>query len=123
MNKLVDIVLRWKCYQEVYHADVQKMCNTIKFDDKYWCFQRYIWQQDLDPNIIPDEKVIKTLIYVVKPNMAERGLRETARLSEAKYPDVSQVVQKDVYVDDCLSGKSCIELAHQRANELVLVLK
>ena len=91
MNKLVVIVLRWKCYQEVYHTDVQKMYNTIKLDDEYLCFQRYIWQQDLDPNIIPDEKVNKTLLYGVQPsgNMIERGLRETARLSEAKYPDVS----------------------------------
>ena len=26
-------------------------------------------------------------------------------------------------VDDCLSGESCIKLAHQRAEELALVLK
>ena len=38
-------------------------------------------------------------------NQAERGLRETARLNKDKFPQVNEVVQNDIYVDDCLSGK------------------
>ena len=65
------------------HTDIRKMYNTVKLDSRDWCYQRYIWQSDLDPTKIPEEKVIKTLIYGVKPsgNLAERGLREVARLS------------------------------------------
>ena len=44
----------------------------------------------LDPRELPEEKVIKTLIYGVKSsgNQADRGLRETARLSAEEYPKV-----------------------------------
>ena len=42
------------------------MYNTIKLHPKDWCFQPYIWQQDLNPMKIPREKVIKTLIYGIR---------------------------------------------------------
>ena len=82
------------------------MYNTVKLVDEHWCFQRYIWQNNLDPHLIPEEKIIKTLIYGVKPsgNQAECGLRKTAKLYEAEYPEVSEIVHKDIYVDNCLTG-------------------
>ena len=69
-------------------------------------------------------KVINTVIYGVKSsgNEAGRSLRETARLSTEEYPQVNQIVQNDVYVDDCLSGEENIEKALQRADDLELVL-
>ena len=70
------------------------------------------------------EKVIKTLIYGVKSsgNQSKRDLQETVRLLAEEYPQVSQIVQNDIYVDDCLSGDENVEKALQRADELELVL-
>ena len=42
------------------------MYNSIKLHEQIWGLQQYIWQQDLDPTKIPEEKVIKTLICGVK---------------------------------------------------------
>ena len=86
--------------------------------------ERYIWQGKLDPNKIPEEKVIKTLIYGVKScgNLAERCIRETAMLSSDEYPEIYEIVNKDVYVDDCLSGERARELAYTGADELEVVL-
>ena len=83
-----------------------------------------IWQKDLDPRKLPEEKVIKTLIYGVKSsgNQAERGLRETVRLSVEEHPKVNQIVQNDIFVDDCLSGEENVKKASKRADELELVL-
>ena len=65
----------------------------------------------MDPRKLPEEKIIKTLIYGVKSigNQAERDPRETARLSAEEYPQVNQIVQNDIY-------------ALQRADKLELVL-
>ena len=78
----------------------------------------------MDPRKLPKDKVIKTLIYGVKSNgnQAERGLRGTTGLSAEEYPQVSQIVQNDIYVDDCSSGEENVEKALQRADELELVL-
>ena len=59
------------------------MYNTVQLREEHWCFQRYIWQNELDNRKIPEEKIIKTLIYGVKSsgNQSERELRETDEAS------------------------------------------
>ena len=81
--------------------------NSIKLLEQNWCLQRYIWQQDLDPTKIPEENVIKILIYGVKSrdNQAERSLKENAKLSKVEYPKINEIVKNDVYVDNCISGE------------------
>eukprot|EP00794_Sanderia_malayensis_P014602 gene14602-biopygen11691 len=100
------------------------MFNTIRLDESHWCYQRYIWQEDLDPCKIPREKIIKTLIYGVRSsgNQAEHGLRTISRILKDQYPCVDDIVQNDIYVDDCITGEPNISLAHQRAAELELVI-
>ena len=77
---------------------MSKKCTTVRCD---WCFQRYLWQEDLDNRKDPEEKVIKTLIYGVKPsgNLAEHCIRETARISKDDYPEVHEIV-----CNRCLRG-------------------
>ena len=100
------------------------MYKSVKLLEDDWCLQWYIWQKDWDPRKLPEEEVIKTLIYGVKSsgNQAERGLRETVRLSVEEYPKVNQIVQNDIFVDDCLSGEENVKKASKRADELELVL-
>ena len=38
-------------------------------------------------------------------NQAERGLRETADLQKNRYSRQNEIVNEDIYVDDCLSGE------------------
>ena len=107
-----------------FHSDVQKMYNCVRLDSKDWCLQRYIWQEDLNPCKIPEEKVIKTLIYGVKSsgNLAERCIRQTANESIKDYPEITEIVNKDFYVDDCLSGERSKEMAYKRADQMEVVL-
>ena len=66
MNKLQEIVIRWTIHEVGFHSDIQKMYNCVKLREEDWCLQRYIWEDELNPNNIPVEKIIKTLIYGVK---------------------------------------------------------
>ena len=124
MNRLQEIVIRWSIHKVAYHTDIKTMYNRIKLREQFWCLQRYIFHEDLDPRKIPEEKIIKTLIYGVKcsGNIAELAIRETAELSKEEYPEVNEVIQKDIYIDDCLSGEKNKKLAYERADQLELVL-
>ena len=124
LNKLQEILIRWCTYLVAFHSDVQKMYNCVKLDQKDWYLQRYIWQEELNPCKIPEEKVIKILIYGGKPsgNLAEKCIRETANKSRDEFPEVLEVVNIDFYVDDCLSGERSQELAFNRADQLEVVL-
>ena len=81
MNKLVEITIRWQTHVDGFHTDISKMYNVVKLCDDDWCYQLYFWDNELRTSREPKTKVIKTLIYGVKPsgNQAERGLRETGR--------------------------------------------
>ena len=69
MNKLVETVIRWSTHKIGFHTDVKKMYNTVQLQEEHWCFQWYIWQNELDNRKIPEKKVIKTLIYGVKSSV------------------------------------------------------
>ena len=62
------------------------MYNTVKLDERDWGYQMYLWQDELDPDQPPEEKIIKTLMYGIKPsgNQAERGMREAAKMQSNK---------------------------------------
>ena len=124
LNKLQEILIRWTMHRVALHTDISKMHNTVKLNQSDWCYQRYIWDEALNPLNIPEEKVIKTLIYGVRSsgNQAEFGLRKVAQLSKEEYPQVNRIIEEDVYVDDCISGNDVREIAHSQADELELVL-
>ena len=98
MNKLVEIVIRWSTHKIGFQTDIKKMYNTVQLREENWCFQMYIWQNELDSRKIPEKKVVKILIYAVKlsGNQLERGIRETARMSAVEFPEVNHIVQKDI---------------------------
>ena len=109
LNKLVQIFIRWLTYSCGFCTDVQKMYNTIKLAEKHWCYQLFLWEDDLSPE--PYVAVMSTLIYGVKSsgNQAECALRETTKLFQDKYPVQNDMIQNDTYVDDCGSGLNVIE--------------
>ena len=117
MNKLLQVVIRWSIRRCAFHTDIQKMYNVIRLLEDHWCFQLYLWQNELNPNIEPRTKCVKTLIYGVKPsgNQAERVLRETSNQQKIEFPRQNAIVNKDVYVDDCLSGED----SHENARDII----
>ena len=125
MNKLVELGIRWQIHNHAFHTDVCKMYNTILLDEDHWCYQLYLWDDDLDPNTEPRVKVIKTLIYGVKPsgNQAERAIRETGNQMKDTHPRQNEIIQNDIYVDDCISGESTYDKVCETTDGLKIVLK
>ena len=124
MNKLVQILIRWLIRRCGFHTDIQKMYNCIRLHEDHWNYQLYFWNKDLDPKVGPKIKVIKTLIYGVKPsgNQAERGLRETANLQRDEFPRQADIVNDDFYVDDGISGEDNYEVAKEVTDDLSSVV-
>jgi hypothetical protein len=47
---------------------------------------------------------------------------ETAAISKKKYPEAYEVIRRDLYADDGMSGAKDTDAAHQRVDELEIVL-
>ena len=73
MNKLVEVVIKWFLRRVGLHTDVKKMYNSVKLVETDWCYQMYLWQDELDIEKEPGPKFINTIIYGVKSsgNQAE----------------------------------------------------
>ncbi len=124
LNKLLEIWLRWRIHSFAYHNDINKMYNGLQLDPADWCLQRYLFEPSLDPEKEPLEKVIMTAIYGVKSsgNQAQVALRKIAEEFKKEYPEVYEVVRKDIYVDDCMSGEATRGKVNERMDQLELVL-
>ena len=124
MNYLLQIFIRWLTRRCGFHTDVQKMYNSVRLAKEHRCYQLCLYHPDLTPGSKPITYVIDTLIYGVKSsgNQAERAIREIARLSSEDFPRQNEIVQNDLYVDDCISGEDSLELAQEVAEGLQNVL-
>ena len=124
MNKLVELGIRWQIRRYAFHCDIRKMYNTTRLNEDHWCYQLYLWDNDLSQEREPKVKVIKTLIYGVKSsgNQAERGIRETGNLMKEGYPRQNEMIHDDIYVDDCMSGEDRYDAVCETTDALKLVL-
>ena len=97
MNKLVEIAIRWQIRKAAFHTDIRKMYNTIRLAEEHWCYQLYLWKDDLNVEQEPRHKVIKTLIYSVKSsgNQVERGIQETGNLLRDDYPRQNEIINSE----------------------------
>ena len=124
MNALTEIFIRWRTHRSAYHTDVSKMYNTVRLVKSHWRYQMYLWNDDLNPDLKPVWKFIKTIIYGVRPsgNQAECALRRTASLSKIDFPDAFNAANDDTYVDDCLSGTPSYNDTLRVTDELTRIL-
>ena len=124
MNFLLQIYLRWLIRRCGFHTDVQKMYNSVRLAKKHRCYQLCLYHPDLTPGAKPIVYVIDTLIYGVKSsgNQAERAIREIGKLCSEEFPRQNDIIQNDLYVDDCISGEDSLDLAQEVAEGLQEVL-
>ena len=124
MNSLLAILIRWATHMYAYHTDISKMYNRVRLDECHWRYQLYLWDPELRVGVPPVWKVIKTLIYGVKPSgqLAEVALRKLAELVKHEFPLAYSVIMNDIYVDDNLSGANSIEERNMITDQLTQAL-
>ena len=106
LNNLVEIMIRWSTYAHAYHTDVSKMYNRVQLAPEHWRYQLYYWINELNPELDPLIKVIKTLIYGVRPsgNLAQCALRRIAEKTRDRFPKAFYPITQNTFMDDCFSG-------------------
>ena len=122
LNNLQSILIRWTSYPHAFHTDVQKMYNRVLLDQAHWCYQMYLFSENLNVNDHPEWKVIKTLIYGVRPsgNLAECALRRTVELTKEEFPLAYRPITFDTYMDDCASGTENAESSRRVMDQIQL---
>ena len=106
MNPMIQVIIRFRSYDVAIHTDIRQMYNVVKLLPEHWKFQRYLFDEFLNPDNEPEEKAVQTIIYGVTSsgNQAACGLRITASEQRDKFPEASSSIIDDSYVDDVATG-------------------
>lgn len=108
-DDLIDILMRFRTYKFVISGDIEKMFRQIWIDNKAKGLHRILWRNNDSEDIKTYE--LQTVTYGTTPAsyLAIKCIQKLALLEKNNYPVGSNIVLKDFYVDDLLSGANSIE--------------
>ncbi|XP_075157748.1 uncharacterized protein LOC142231014 [Haematobia irritans] len=121
-SDLTSIILNWRKYQYVFCGDIQKMYRQIILHPHDRPYQRILFRGSTDGPI--KDYQLKTVTFGINcaPFLAIRTLLQLASDYEGKYPRVAEILRRETYVDDILSGGFSMEEALKAQAELIEVL-
>ena len=114
---LLKLILGFKAGRFAVTGDLQQFYNSFKLLPCHWNLQRFLFKQDRNPDSPVLEGIIRTLIYGVGSVSAqsENGMRKVSNLIKDEKPNVRQLIEDRMYVDDASDSKctkeECVKLA------------
>ncbi|XP_055527362.1 uncharacterized protein LOC129719983 [Wyeomyia smithii] len=122
-DELLTHIVRFRKFPIALVADIEKMYRQVLIHPEDRSFQRILWRFSSKKPISTYE--LSTVTYSVSPSsfLSTRALQQLANDDGESYPQAQQALQKNMYVDDLISGDSTIEQAIQLRNQLNELLK
>ncbi|XP_063624778.1 uncharacterized protein LOC134796521 [Cydia splendana] len=121
-NNIFHLLLRFRWHNVVFTADVKQMYRQILVSPEDAEYQRILWRPSVNEPV-RDYRLL-TVTYGVSsaPYQALRTIAQLARESREEYPSGSAVLDRDIYVDDVVSGAHSVEQARKLRSELSTIL-
>uniref|UniRef100_A0A146L3Y2 Integrase catalytic domain-containing protein n=1 Tax=Lygus hesperus TaxID=30085 RepID=A0A146L3Y2_LYGHE len=118
-----EVVMSFRKHRIVFSADVIKMFRMIEIEEQDRAYLHIYWRFNKDQEIQRLE--LKTLPFglVCSPFIALRVLKQLCVDHGVDYPLASNVLEKEIYVDDALTGAASEEEAQELKSQLVNLLK
>ncbi len=114
-SPLPDILLRFRLHKIGLTADISKMFRMIELHPIDRDLHRYLWTTD-SSHMVDCRMTRLTFGITSSPFIAAQTLQRIASDNAELYPQAAKVVQKNFYVDDCLTGaESVTEATELRA--------
>ncbi|XP_063993417.1 uncharacterized protein LOC135171057 [Diachasmimorpha longicaudata] len=122
-DDIFSLILRFRVPKFVFTGDIEKMYRQvlIRLEDRK--FQRIIWRDlptDKDINVYELQTV--TFGLAPAPYLATRCLHQLADDEHGNSPLASQLLKRDLYVDDVLTGADSLEETIKLRDELMDLL-
>ena len=112
LNDLFSVLIRWRLFPVAFSGDIRKMYHTIRTGELEGHLRRLLWR-DFEIDRDPDVYVFVTVTFGDKPAgcIAVTALRETAEMFSELAPNAAEIIKRDTYMDDVISGAADIETA------------
>ncbi|XP_044741885.1 uncharacterized protein LOC123302859 [Chrysoperla carnea] len=120
---VLGMFLNFRLNQIAFTADIRQMYRQINLCQEHTRFQRVLYRFESSENIETYE--LTTLAFGVKPSpfLALRVVRQLAMDEAIKYPQATEIVLRDMYIDDLVSSTVNLEIAKDLCAQLVKVFE
>ncbi|XP_055307290.1 uncharacterized protein LOC129571509 [Sitodiplosis mosellana] len=101
---MLSILINFRIYKYAFTADIEKMYRQILIDESQRDLQKIIWRDS--PELPLSEFRLITVTYgtSLAPFLSHRTTRQLAIDCENEYPEVSNTIRKNMWVDDVVKG-------------------
>ncbi|XP_036140825.1 uncharacterized protein LOC118644954 [Monomorium pharaonis] len=120
--ELLDIILRFRTWQFVVTADVEKMYRQVLVEKAQRSYQRILWREDPFEDLAVYQLNTVTYGTASASYLATRALQEIAHIKQKEYPTGSSTILSDFYVDDLVTGADCLDQLSNICKEVICVL-
>ncbi|XP_073944637.1 uncharacterized protein [Choristoneura fumiferana] len=121
-EELRDIIMRWRMHRVCFVADIVKMYRQIRVQNKDTDYQRILYRFKPQEEIQDFKLLTVTFGTAAAPFLAIRTLKQLAKEEKENFPIASEIIDRDFYMDDVLSGfddeSSAIE-AHEQLQQVM----
>ncbi|XP_068713032.1 uncharacterized protein [Montipora foliosa] len=123
LNDLLGVLIRFRENNIAMIGDIKKMYHTVKIKTIEQHTHRFLWR-DMDTGRPPDTYVIQRVSFGDKPSgmIATVALRKTAEMGADRYPEATQVIKENTYMDDIIESVPTKEKATKLAKDIEALL-
>ncbi|XP_022832139.1 uncharacterized protein LOC111360435 [Spodoptera litura] len=120
---LQELILKWRQYQYVFTADIEKMYRQIMVHPDDQPYQKILWRNTQNQPIQTYQ--LTTVTYGTKPApfLAMMCLKQLATAEQKNYPTAAKALEESFYMDDYCGGQHSIEQANQLKLDLIKILR
>jgi len=117
-DDLFSILTRFRLPKFVFIADIEKMYRQILVDEADRRYQLIFWRSSSKDPIKTFQLNTVTYGTTSAPYLASKCLQRLAQLEKVNHPVASDIVLKDFYVDDVMSGFNSLNEALHAQKDL-----
>eukprot|EP00112_Aurelia_sp_Birch-Aquarium-sp1_P003266 Seg1363.23 transcript_id=Seg1363.23/GoldUCD/mRNA.D3Y31 product="hypothetical protein" protein_id=Seg1363.23/GoldUCD/D3Y31 len=121
---LVSIIIRFRLHRVALMADIRKMFLQIKLAKQDQSVHRFMWR-DFITKIEPKTYCMTRITCgdVSSPFEAIATVQHHAEVNKESFPEASETIKENMYVDDCLTGAEDDKSAFQLYEEATGMMK
>lgn len=104
-------LMRFRRHKVGVCADIKRMFNQVRLNEEQWDCQRMFWREKPEDELEEFWITVVTFGLASSPHLAVRCVMQAAREARREYPEAAKVLEKDMYMDDCVTGADSVEQA------------
>ena len=122
LTSLLEVLLRWRLYPVAFVGDVSKMYHNVKTGELEGNLRRMLWR-NCEINRNPDIYCFNVVTFGDRPAgcIAVSALRATADMFSSVSEEASEILKRDAYMDDVVSGANSVEEATALVSDIEMI--